>query len=252
MSVWDTYERRAEISGKQKRDSVTRRELHFLENNIGDSLSYHVVDIDGEEQRVAIINSDNLNEKLIISMPGEDIRHGGLVHWMDNYWLVTERDANSTLYIRAKMLQCNHVLKWIDKFDRIIQQWSIVEDGTKYLTGEFEDNHFINKRGDSRIAVTVARTKDTAALNRDSRFLIDDDLSEHKLAYRLTKPMKLGWAFNGDGVYKFVMQEVSATDDDNHDLGIADYYKHFPKCVTVDDRKINNDGTPAETKEVWL
>lgn len=68
---------------------------------------------------------------------------------MDNYWLVTERDPNITLYTKAKLLQCNHLLKWINSDDKIITQWCVVEDGTKYLTGEYEDKNFVVTRGDT-------------------------------------------------------------------------------------------------------
>lgn len=61
MSVWDTYKTRIEARGDTKRKTVFRRELHFLESNLRDSLSYHRVNIDGVPQEVAIINSDNLN-----------------------------------------------------------------------------------------------------------------------------------------------------------------------------------------------
>ena len=100
---------------------------------------------------------------------------------------------------------------------------------TTDLTGEFENRDFIATRGDSRIAVTIARNSQTINLNRKNRFLIDDPETKHKLAYTLSKPLKLGGVFNNQGVYKFVLQEVSATDDDNHELGIADYYKYFPR-----------------------
>ena len=84
-------------------------------------------------------------------------------------------------------------------------------------------------RGDSRIAVTVARNSETAKLSRPNRFIIDDPESKAPLSYLLTKPLKLGWSFNGYGAYKFVMQEVNSTEDDNFELQIADYYKYFPR-----------------------
>ena len=107
------------------------REERFINRHIGDNLSYHSVTIDDTDRDVVIIASDNLNEKTILSLPGEDLLHGGLVHWMDNYWLITERDADTTLYTRAKMIQCNHLLKWVSDDDVIHEQWCIIEDGTK-------------------------------------------------------------------------------------------------------------------------
>lgn len=118
------------------------------------------------------------------------------------------------------------------------------------LTGELEDRHFVVTRGDSRIAMTIARNEHTIKFNRENRFLIDDTDSEHKLAYILTKPLKLGRTFNNNGVFKFVLQEVTATDDDNHKLGIADYFKHFPKSTVVDGEL--SDNTNNAGKKVWL
>lgn len=248
MNVWDTYNARNEVRGQTKRDTITRREQNYLNRKLPDSLSYHSAAIygqsdgcdlshDGDDliqfsRKVAIINTDNLNEKYIYSLPGEDIEHGALVHWMDNYWLVTERDANTTLYTKAKMIQCNHLLRWVASDGSIHEQWCIIEDGTKYLTGELEDRQFVTTRGDSRISMTIARNDYTKEFDRSRRFLIDDPESPIKLAYALTKPLKLGWSFNNKGCYKFVLQEVNSTSDDNLELGIANYYKYY-----------NRDGT---------
>ena len=250
MGVWDTYEGRISARGKTKREALLRRETSMVGVKAKDSLSYQTVTIDDVAQQVVVINSDNLNEKTIIAMPGEDIVHGGVVHWMDNYWLITERDANTTVYTRAKMMQCNHLLKWVSDDNTIHEQWCIIEDGTKYLTGELEDRNFVVTRGDSRIAMTIARNEHTVKFNRECRFLVDDPDSDHKLAYLLTKPLKTGTTYNNKGVFKFVLQEVTATDDDNHDLGIADYYKHFPKTMSAGGSASN--GSDNNGKKVWL
>lgn len=253
MSVWDVYESRINARGGTKRNASLLRETNLIASKIKDNLSYQEVTIDDTAQNVAIINSDNLNEKTVISLPGEDIRHGSLVHWMENCWLITERDANTTVYTRAKMIQCNHLLKWVSDDNVIHEQWCIIEDGTKYLTGELEDRNFIVTRGDSRISMTIARNAETVKFNRENRFLIDDIDSEHKLAYLLTKPLKLGRTFNDMGVFKFVLQEVTATEDDNHELGIADYYKHFPKISDGDTNAPDMPTQPDDTgKKVWL
>jgi len=80
--------------------------------------------------------------------------------------------------------------------------------------------------------LTIGRNSDTAKLTRQMRFLIDDPESPNVMAYQLTKPLKVGttYGINGTikGVFKFVIQEVNTTDDDNLELMIPDYYKHFP------------------------
>lgn len=258
MGVWDSYQERIQVKGGNKRNAALKREVRYINNRLPDNLSYCTVGIDGAPQDVAVINTDILTEKFIHSMPGEDIRRGALVYWMNSHWLVTERDENVTLHTRARMIQCNHLLKWVDDEDVIHEQWCVIEDGTKYLTGEYEDRNFIVTRGDSRIAMIIAKNEHTVKFCRDYRFLIDDPSSPFKLAYLLTKPFKLGGIYNGDGVYKFVLQEVVGTEDDNQELGIADYYKHFPKTdtsvdVDEEDITINPDNVSMETgKKVWL
>lgn len=263
---WDIYSVRAKVHGLTKRDTILRREIHDLNTRLPDSLSYHTALIydaehgfnidkyqpgdDGVVMRnVAIINSDNLDEKYIFSMPGEDIENGSLVHWMDNYWLVVERDANTTVYTKAKLVQCNYLLKWVSSDREIVEQWCYVEDGTKYLTGEYEDRQFIVTRGDSRIAITIARNSESAKLGREHRFLVDDEQSKVKLAYTLSKPLKFSGVYNKQGVFKWVLQEVQTTDFDNQELLIADYYKYFPRDKDIYTPPASYD--ESEGKKVW-
>ena len=104
--------------------------------------------------------------------------------------------------------------------------------------------------------MTIAKNDLTAKFGRQNRFLIDDPESPVVLAYSLTKPFKLGGTYNGRGVFKFVLQEVTTTDDDNQQLCIADYYKHFPKTeqdVTTD--ITSDDSFDEQTnieRTVWL
>lgn len=129
--TWEQYCSRAEARGLTRRDALLKRTKRNLLNKETDSLSFHKVLIDEEERQVTIIDSDNLNEKRIISLPGEDLKCGALVEWMNNYWLITERDANNEVNTRAKLRQCNYLLKWVDEEHIIHKQWCVVEDGTK-------------------------------------------------------------------------------------------------------------------------
>lgn len=253
MSAWDLYQARIEQCGSTRRNASKHRFYDYVDRKLPDNLSFQIADVAGVERSVAIINSDNLNQKYIYSMPGEDLPHGGLVHWMDNYWLITDKDVANEIYSRAVMLQCNYLLKWIDAEHVIHEQWCIVEDGTKYLTGEFEDKYFVTTRGDTRMYLTIGRNEYTAKLNRKTRFLIDDPLSEDVMAYSLTKPLKVGATYGTHGadsitgVLKFVIQEVNTTDDDNLELMIPDYYKHFPRQSSGDPGHAEEPG-----KKVWL
>ena len=96
----------------------------------------------------------------------------------------------------------------------------------------------------------IARNQYTVAFNRENRFLIDDPDSPHKLSYLLTKPLKLGLTYKNQGTLKFVLQEVTATQDDNHELGIADYYKYFPEVPQ--EEPVIGSSTDEHGRKVWL
>lgn len=229
MSQWDSYGSRITLHGSNARDRAKYNLMDRLSRQIPSILSYQDVDIDGEPRSIVILNSDNLNQKTLCSLPGEDIRHGSLVEWQNHRWLVTERDANTEIYTKCIMLQCNYLLKWVNADGKVVERWCVVEDGTKYLTGEYSDAFFVATRGDSRISVILPKDDETIVLNRDSRFIIDDYNTPDPLAYRLTKPFKLGGSFDENGVVIFVMTECNTEYDDNLDLHIADYYKYFPR-----------------------
>lgn len=258
MSVWDSYDTRLQVNGSATRAAEFNKEFRYLTRQLPKSLSYHTLLIDGAERSLAVINSDNLNIKTLCTMPGEDLTCGALVDWMDNKWLITEKDANNELYTKCKMKQCNHILRWVSDDKAILEQWCIVEDGTKYLTGETENGNRNDVGiyvGDTRISVTLPRNEHTVKIGRSQRFLIDDPDSETILAYRVSKPFKLGGVYNGSGVVSFVMTEENTTDDDNLDLMIADYYKFFPRTGSTPD-PIQPDASIGRVtdngKRVWL
>lgn len=254
MDVWELYRSRINAKGGTKRNAAFQREVRMLSTRLPDSLSYHTVTIDDVDRAVEIDDTDNLNIKIIHSMPGEDIECGSTVFWMGYHWLVTERDANTEIRTKAKMLQCNFLLKWVNDENQVCEQWCFIEDGTKYLTGEYEDRNFVVTRGDSRIAMTISRNAETLKFNRDFRFLIDDPESNEQIAYALTKPLKVGRVYGDKGVFGFVLQEVATTDDDNKELGIADYYKHFAKDSILFDCPSNNteSSSKEDGKKVWI
>jgi len=252
VSLWDTYRSRLNARGGDRRGVVLQREYRYLNSKLPASLSYHQLTINGEPRSMAVINSDNLDRKTLCTLPGEDLPHGGLVEWMNNRWLIIERDANNEVYTRGVMRQCNYLLRWIADDGNIIERWCIAEDGTKYLTGEYGDNDFVLTRGDTRISVTLPKDDYTIKLNRKNRFLIDDYKSPTVLAYELTKPFKLGGSYGEDGVVVFVMQECNTEDSDNLELHIANYYDYFPRDGASTPDPPVPDEDEQSGKKVWF
>lgn len=120
------------------------------------------------------------------------------------------------------------------------------------LSGEYNDNDFIVTRGDSRIFMTIAKDKYSIQLNRENRFIIDDYNTNDVLAYRLTKPFKLGGTYNGTGVLNFVLYECNTEDTDNLDLHIANYYDHFARDGSGVKPAAATTAETPDGKKVWF
>lgn len=126
---------------------------------------------------------------------------------------------------------------------------------TMDLTGEYGDSFFILTRGDTRISIVLPLDSETAKLDRENRFLVDTQGSKEVLAYRLTKPYKLGGSYDGNGIITFVLSECNREDDDNIELRIANYYRYFSRKELPDPTSPStpdpNPDTPSG-KKVWL
>ena len=227
MGVWDAYKTRLAVSGLTEREHAKAREKSYMERKFVNSLSYHNVLVNGNPQGVLILNQrKDINTKKICALPDQPLPHGGFVDFADSKWLITELDSNDEIYATAMMRRCNYLLKWINRKGKLIEKWCVVEDGTKYLIGEKEE--LAMSIGDARIAITLPRDEDTCDLSRGKRFLVDDPASKEVLAYQITKPNKLFNVYEGAGVFRFILNEVNVTDDDNVKLRIADYYNWTP------------------------
>lgn len=253
MNAWTAYQHR--VSGNS-RQAVLQHEQDWLARKLPSYLSYHIASVNGVEQELAIISTDNLEVKTVCSMPRETFECGSTIFWADNYWIVTALDADREVYTRGQMTQCNYLLRWIAEDGRIIERNCIVTDGTKYLTGETVSSYNENGMavGDTRVALTLPRDEYTVKLNRTYRFLIDDYDSGDVLAYRIGKPFKIGGVYNGHGAMTFMMTEVNTEEDDNLELHIADYYKYFPRDgeAAPDGHATERPTTAPDGKKVWL
>lgn len=271
MDAWKTYEARLGVLNSSdrgdKQSSSANHAAERLRRTMTSSLSYKTAKCDGRDIQISIADiTGDFTTKKVFSMPGETLPHGGIIEWEDSKWLVTEVDAHHALYTEGRMRRCNYYLKWIDDRGNVISRWCVVEDGTKYLIGEKSSD--IMSVGDARIAVTIGKDGDTNKLHRGHRFLIDDVDSKEILAYEITKPNKLFNVYNGKGVFRFILNEVNVTDNDNIDARIADYYswkpstEHYIPDTKVDDTleeiieeaKTEQENMPDEIREsgVWL
>ena len=232
------------VIGRSKRDMWVNHTQQSLKRRFMDSPSCFRVEINGVKQLAVIEHYRNeYAYKKILALPGDHLKHGGIVDFANNKWLITELDANNEIYERGIMRQCNHILRWIGSDGKLREKWCVVEDGTKYLIGEKAKE--MMTIGDGRIALTIGKDEETIELCRGLRFLIDDTDSEFVTAYQITKSNKLYNVFNGEGVFRFILNEVQLQAGDNTELRIADYTTWKPASA-MPDYHVDSEATIAE------
>lgn len=264
MGAWDLYSERMAAVGRTRRDMRLNRTKETITRRIVHSLSYHGVKINGVDATVAVTKTADKAEKNIFSLPGEHIVHGGLVEYAGGMWLVTELDAENEVYDKGLMRRCNHILRWTSADGTLKEKWCVVEDGTKYLIGEKPAQ--VITIGDSRIALTVPKDKDTIELKRGMRFLVNDVDCDEPLAYQITKSNKLFNVYNGAGVFRFILNEVESIPEDDYDgkvAGVTDWTlnrglddEDEDGAMTINEINealgVEEVVPPERNKEVWL
>lgn len=228
LSSLSNYKRRLSYLKDPPRERWLKNTQSWINSKLPNSLSFQTAVIDGEERKCAITSTQKLREKNIHTMPGETIFAGTYVEWANSVWLITSVDEYSEVYQTGLMVQCNYNLKWVNPRGEVVSRMVIAIDGTKYLTGEYSQQ-FVTV-GDARMQVTMPRDNETALIDRDDRFLIDDPKAEDIQAFEVTKLNRASSVYNGHGIYVHMLVESPRNDEvDNYDLMIANYYDRIKK-----------------------
>lgn len=212
MPNWDLYNKRLYTDGKDESRAVNIARRQFKRRYMSNP-SYKSTIIDGRKVGMQIYATEEYHEKTFNAPFDEIINPGDYVLWGGYHWLVTDIDYTEIVTRKGYMVQCNYVLKWEDDTGRIIEKPCFIEDGTKYIIGENAREYMTI--GDSRMALTVPKDKDTANLTRGVHLLVDDPDAPDPSAFGITKANRVQHVYDGKGIYRLMLNEVNSTQDDD-------------------------------------
>lgn len=244
---WSKYKSISESYGATRREREVKRAKSYIDRHLPDNPAYECVSVDGVDSHLSIVSTTHSNIMRICGMPGTTLPAGKLVDWDNSKWLIVELDFRDEIYPRAKMIRCNMLLKWMNEDGNVVERWSVVEDGTKYLIGEKEKE--VMTIGDSRLALTIGKDEETIKIHRGRRFLIGDTDSNPG-AYQVTKENKLYDIYDGEGSYRFILREDQIIATDNTELFIANYYD-APDEPNDQEEEPGTDPQPSD-EGVWI
>ena len=176
------------------------------------------------EPRLVLITRDKGDEQIkkIKSLPDERFDLGDIVNWNDTNYIIYKMDADRRIQSKGRMYECNVKLRWKNSEGKIIERVGKGEDATKY--GEGTEGTFRLRIGKFQLKVIVRLDKETAMIERDTRFLIDataflEDMKEHGVlpnAYKVTRRNVTTGTFPNIGYIEITMIEdqfVPGSDD---------------------------------------
>lgn len=169
---------------KTLRDAQKNQVKQDLNRDFNNTLDAYTVAIDGIEQDLTILKTNDSHVKKIKSRPNENFNVGQIVYWMDSYWLIKEVDTNNDIITHGKMVECNFTLYWQDSLGNILSRYVYVEDFTKYSNGETGNSTITI--GDNQYGVYIQIDEDTKKLKRGMRFAFDFEDSDEPDIYSLT------------------------------------------------------------------
>lgn len=176
-------------------------------------------------QNVTTDNINNDDTRQILCRIGT-LKAGQFVEYKNRRWLITTLPDDNKIYEKAIMEYCNHYLQWMSIDGRVIGRYCIVNDGTKYSTGETDAGESLIL-GDTRINVRIPRDEESLNIEDATRFLISNN-TKRPTAYRITKYDDVSDYFVTSGVINMIcIEDQFINGVDNAELMIANYYGKF-------------------------
>ena len=213
---WQTYRNRLNKNGLNQKDRIIANTQRTIIDQFSNSPSYYEVTVNGISQDVQIIEDSasrkDSEKKRIICKPNDDLNIGDAIVWDSNDWLCTDID-DVQIYIRGIIERCNNNLIYLDSDGEIITVPCVITN--KILMNQKENDYYILP--DNKIMVMVADNDDSKEITVDSRFLLGSNAFKVESIDNITKP----------GIITLKMHFDSITQNDNKDLGIANYYSNL-------------------------
>lgn len=240
------YREMLEISGPTRRDRILKKAAHDIKMLAPNHPSYKDVEIDGIKRNVNVISADSSNYRWIKTLPGEDIKVGSIVLYMNSHWLITERYPDEEVTIKGKIQICQKEIKWQDNDSlQIISRWATVEK--PYYSNISENNTISYSTREFKIQTTFDEY--SSKLNIGKRLMLEIIDGEPKTYKIVSVDQMTGRVdYNGElvGFLIFnVEQDLYNPETDNSDLMICDYIKENSDPSPIEKFEITFSGSPT-------
>lgn len=223
MTYYEEFKRRVELVGDDREYSLreAKREFEYMLAMMPNAESIELYDYDKNKIVTTVLVNDIrpvddriVDDKKFLFSPDVTVEHGYLMKYKNSWWICIVKETNTVdSHIATRFRPCNYLLKWMDDFGIIRQEWTVVSNKTLYSDGVRSTD--LSVIPNQKMHVMFQLNENTRNLVRDKRLMILND------TYKIT---------NIDrtiiGMTQFILTETQMNDNDNIELGIADYIQN--------------------------
>lgn len=150
----------------------------------------------------------------------------------NEYWLCIESYNVSDIHNEGKLGKCHRILKWQDKNGNIKELPAIITTASKYNNGE--NGTEVIYIGSDQLMIFLPLNNDTIQLDRNSKFLIDENKS-NPTVYRITRVDTALYTYMGKGFISIIATECQYKPSIKEiELGVCDYTE-MTSSITISD-----------------
>ena len=110
-----------------------------------------------------------LNRNALVSIG--TCKAGMYIKYDNRFWLIVGVVDNNSVYEKATMVLCNHLLTWLNSKGQVIQRWANLSSASQYNNGE-TSTEFYFVRSD-QLLVVIPDDDESLLLTSGVRFVID-------------------------------------------------------------------------------
>lgn len=148
----------------------------------------------------------------------------------NDYMVLADTIEVSGSYIKTYMTKSNYKLKWLNKWNKIIEQNVYSKNTTMYSIGKRETEYLTIE--DGKLQIMLSYNTETDKLNRGQTFFY------HKKVYEITFE-DFSKVTNNNGYIGLTLKEKQATSSDNFEIGITNYHNRPQYTLKINEEDIS-------------
>lgn len=211
--------------------SICKKIRGFVENNVQDT------------------KLKSLTRQILV--PIGTCKAGMYVKYKNRYWLIVGLVDDNTMYEKAVLAICNHLLTWVNGDGKVIQRWVSAASASQYNNGETGTRYYYFRS--DQLLISMPNDDESMLLGTGQRFIIDNrckvyeknmsedttiDTSKPVMTYAITRLDSVLYDYQDSGHFEFMCYQ------DEQQAGDGYYVidgKGYWICVSANKAKPEND-----------